>query len=377
MTLANPIALLWGLLAVPIVLLYMRELRQRREPFATNMIWQQVFAEQGTRVAWRRWRHGVSLAVQLTALGLLVLAMAEPQMTPPERLVIIIDNSAAMNFADGEQTRLDQAKQAAKRLVAGVRLCDRVAIMSAGAAAAVRCNLTNEPATINAAIESIPAGESMADVGAMAGVGTAVALARGILKKQSDGRIIVLSSRHLACAAEDVELFRVGKSTRNVAITRLGARRQPAEPDSCQVLVEVTNFSDTPASREVTLSFDGEPLQSMSIDLPAGGAMQHVFQLAAIPSSGVLTGRIDPRDTFLASDDVVSIRLPLADVEAGDLGIRQLPAAANDFRVPKVGKEAASLIVGQSGVPPWVYPAALAVLLLVVQWCLYQRRWVS
>jgi hypothetical protein len=81
MTLANPLALFWGLLAVPIVMLYARRVRLRRQPVATGMIWQQVFADEQARGAWRRWRHAVALAVQLLVLTLLVLAMADPQVS--------------------------------------------------------------------------------------------------------------------------------------------------------------------------------------------------------------------------------------------------------------------------------------------------------
>ena len=79
MTFANPVALLWGLLAVPIVILYRRDVRLRREPVATDMIWEQVFAEEPSRSRWQRWRHAASLAVQLTVLALIVIALADPQ----------------------------------------------------------------------------------------------------------------------------------------------------------------------------------------------------------------------------------------------------------------------------------------------------------
>ena len=95
MTFANPIALLWGLLAVPIVWLYRQKVRVRREPVATEMIWQQVFAEEPGRTRWQRWRHPVSLGVQLTALALIVTALADPQIADdgglvwPPRVVLV------------------------------------------------------------------------------------------------------------------------------------------------------------------------------------------------------------------------------------------------------------------------------------------------
>jgi hypothetical protein len=76
MIFANPAAFCWGLLAIPIVLLYLRKPKPHRESVATGSIWEQVLAEQRARTAWRRWRHGASLAVQLLILALFVLALA-------------------------------------------------------------------------------------------------------------------------------------------------------------------------------------------------------------------------------------------------------------------------------------------------------------
>ena len=80
MAFANPMALAWGLLAIPVVLLYRRDVRRTRVPVAAGMIWQQVLAEEARRGGWQRWRHRVSLAVQLTVLVLLVIALADPQL---------------------------------------------------------------------------------------------------------------------------------------------------------------------------------------------------------------------------------------------------------------------------------------------------------
>jgi hypothetical protein len=76
MSFQNPAAFWWGLLAIPIVLLYLRRPTPRRESVATGSIWQQVLGEQRARTAWRRWRHGASLALQLLILATFVLALA-------------------------------------------------------------------------------------------------------------------------------------------------------------------------------------------------------------------------------------------------------------------------------------------------------------
>lgn len=79
MTFANPAALWALLLAVPIVILYLRRSRWRPLPTATPWLWQEALAVEPFRAFWQPWRGPVSLAVQLTILVLLVLALADPR----------------------------------------------------------------------------------------------------------------------------------------------------------------------------------------------------------------------------------------------------------------------------------------------------------
>jgi len=303
MTFANPLALLWALLAVPIVLLYRRRIPLRREAVATEMIWQQVFAEERARDAWQPWRHSVSLAVQLTILLLLVLAMAEPLIPGPRRTVLVVDNSAGMNATDVAPSRLEQVKQAALRMVEGLRDCDQMAVLTAGDAMAVRSTLSGDQDALREVIEAIPATEGTTHVTA------AVDLARRMLSGRKRDKIVVLSDARFddpdkLAAAEDVELVRIGTSAGNVAVSRLQTRRGIGDPRRCQVLAEVRNFSDGPVACGLEISLDGETVDTVPLDLPADGRWQQVFEMTTA-SSGTLTAKLD-RDDALSADNRAS-----------------------------------------------------------------------
>jgi hypothetical protein len=79
MSFANPPALWAGLLAVPIVALYLRPFRLPQLPISAPQLWQEALAAEPSRLAWRPWRGPVSLVVQLMVLAFLVLALADPQ----------------------------------------------------------------------------------------------------------------------------------------------------------------------------------------------------------------------------------------------------------------------------------------------------------
>jgi hypothetical protein len=54
------------------------------------------------------------------------------------------------------------------------------------------------------------------------------------------------------------------------------------------------------------------------------------------------------------------------------------PDTMIDLRVPRdIGSNASALVLPKPWPPLWIVPAALAAVLLIIEWCLYQRRWTS
>src|SRR5947209_18606916 len=110
MSLANPLALAWGLLLIPIVIFYILKIRLKRVPVSTVLFWRQIFDEKKPRSLWQRLRHLISLAVQLLLLVLLAGALAEPffswEALSAQRVILVLDNSASMNATDVAPTRL-------------------------------------------------------------------------------------------------------------------------------------------------------------------------------------------------------------------------------------------------------------------------------
>src|SRR5207247_7465089 len=117
MSLANPTALFWLLLAIPVVVFYILKIRLKRVPVSTVIFWRQIFDEKKPRSLWQRLRHLVSLLVQLLLLAILVVAVAEPfldrDLAARRRVILVVDNSASMSATDVMPNRLTRAKEEA------------------------------------------------------------------------------------------------------------------------------------------------------------------------------------------------------------------------------------------------------------------------
>src|SRR5947209_18736726 len=128
MNLANPAALLWAALIVPIVIFYILKIRLRRIPVSTVIFWRQIFEEKKPPSLWQRLRHLISLLLQIALVCLLVGALAEPflrsEFAEARRVVLVVDNSASMNATDAAPSRLAKAKELGEKIIAGLRFRD-------------------------------------------------------------------------------------------------------------------------------------------------------------------------------------------------------------------------------------------------------------
>jgi hypothetical protein len=331
MNLANPAALFWVGLAVPIIIFYILKIRLRRVPVSTILFWRQIFEEKQPRSIWQHLRHLLSLLLQLTFLCLLVFALAEPffrwEVLEARRLVLVVDNSASMSATDVTPNRLAKAKEEGQRILAGLRLRDEVAVVAAGTQPQVLCGLTGHQRTLQSVLDGVLASDGPTRVA------DAVALARRLLADQKNGKVIVLTDGCFEGAdklaeAEDVQLVGVGRRTGNVGITRFQVRRSLLDPIGYEILAEVFNYSDEPVECRLEIDLDDRPVEVQPLKLEAGGKWSHVFEKTSA-DGGRLVARLDRPDALPADNEARALLphrefQPVVLVTAGNLFLEKV-----------------------------------------------------
>ena len=139
MSLLAPAALALGLLALPIILLYMLRLRRREQPVSSTWLWRELVRDRAANAPWQRLRRNLLLLLQLLILAALVLALARPALPLPGlgggNAIVLLDASASMQAADGTTgTRFDDARAAVDRLIGGLSGNDRLTLIHVGRA---------------------------------------------------------------------------------------------------------------------------------------------------------------------------------------------------------------------------------------------------
>ncbi len=309
MSLANPLALVLAGLALPIVALYILKIRLRRVPVSTLIFWRQVFDEKKPRSLFQKLRHLVSLLLQLAFLLLLVFAVADPilrwQQAHSRRIVIVLDDSASMAATDVTPSRLEAARARAIALVEGMRQGDEAAVIAASRPRVV-CGPTDHERTLRSAIGSIT------QVDEPGRIADAVDLAQRLLAgSPKKPRIVILSDGAFDQAeplaqTQEVDLALVGARTANVGITQLQARRSMLDPSGYEILVEVTNASDTEAQPRLELELDSDPIDVMTLTLKPGEHAVRTFEKTSV-EGGWLHAHLSPGDLFTGDDDAWAV----------------------------------------------------------------------
>ena len=330
MTLGTPLALLLALIAIPIVIFYILKVRLRRVPVSTNLFWNQIFEEKPPKSLWQNLRYWLSLLAQLLILAFLVLAIADPilswQSKGARRMVLIMDVSASMQATDIAPSRFEAAKQAAQRVLDGVREQDQVAILTAGTRPEVILGMGNHVPSLRRAIDDL------APVDTTASIDSAVALAKQLIGDSTsglspngqvpNGQVIVFTDsaegkdenpENEAKETIAVEYRAFSSKASNVGITQFQTRRSMVDALGYELLVEIHNASDEPIQCRLEIELEQRPVDILPLKLQPNETWSRTLEKTSL-EGGVLKASLTKFENDKAEDRVKNNKLDVDDV---------------------------------------------------------------
>jgi len=312
-----------GTLAVglPIWLHLLKKHKTTPLPFSSLM-----FFERRTQssIKHRRLRYLLLFALRTLLVMLIVLAFAHPYVRQTatasrhqgEIAVLALDNSLSMRAGN----RLQQARQAAKSLVGGLRAGQRAEVLAFGARVQVMSEVTVDHSPLNAAIDSIEPSDTRTSF---------AELARSLRS--------ISQSLHLPLAVHlysdmqqtgwpqnfndlrlnaDVQLQPhpiEAKEIPNFAVENVVAPRRVYEARKSRVLATIAGFGTKKSTRTVSLILNGRVTETKQVAVPENGRAPVEFLSLEVPygrNKGEV--RIDSGDT-LPADDVFYFSVERAD----------------------------------------------------------------
>lgn len=303
MSFLTPVFLLLGLLAAPIIILYMLRLRRREMLVSSTLLWQKLLRDREANAPWQKLRRNLLLLLQLLILAALVLALARPFIPVPSvvsgSVVVLLDGSASMQATDVAPTRFAAAQAEVNRWISDLGAGNQMTLILAGPTPTVLAPATADRSLLRqavAAAQPAPAGTDWA---------AALALAAGAAQGARDARIVIVSDGGLPndlppLPAETVYIP-IGSSAENLAISALATRDTPDGP---QLFASVTNHGTLNQEALFSLSLGETLFDSRRISIPAGQTTNLTWTLPNTLASPITARLSDQSQDNLPLDDV-------------------------------------------------------------------------
>jgi hypothetical protein len=304
MSFLGPIALsTWAYIAAGAAALavsaYIIKMRRRRFEVPFSQLWKRVLEQKDANALWKQLKRLISLVFILVILALVLFAALDPTLGAVDRkarsVVILVDASASMKTMDGDEagkeSRMDVAKERAKRLVDGMGGGDIAMVMKVDGQATPMSRFSNDGPMLDKKIDEISATDTPADLPRALGAAAdalrdrpnplVVIVSDGAFPEQQLGQVTWdPASKNLAAvnlANVDVRYLPVGHRSDNVGIVAFNVRRYIANKAAYEVYIEVQNFGQEPAHRMLSVQNGATPVFTKNIDLAPGQRIREIL----------------------------------------------------------------------------------------------------
>ena len=311
-------------LAGLLVALYFYDRSRRRVLVSTLRFWPRRPAP-AVRQRHKRIQHPLSLLLQLLALLLLILAIADPRpdTSGPAagRRVILLDTSAAMALSGPDGIRLmEEAKALALGYLGAVPVTERVLLIEADGAPTVRVPFTLDRQRLRERILDAEPGWTALDLGA------AFELAAGTLRLALDtdgpqlpdrpgvGEVVYVGSGRFvgppvrSSVLPKVRYLETATPSDTVGLLGLRAAADTAEGGKWDVELVARNYGRIDSRFRIDFLFDDRPLGHRDLAVPAGDEAELRFILRT-ERPGRLVARAAEADEFEGNNEA-AIEIP-------------------------------------------------------------------
>jgi Ca-activated chloride channel family protein len=306
-TLLSAWALAGLLLAVPLILAYLRRPRPPVRDVSSLLPWLEL--REGSSAP--RGRHGrramlpPALLLQLLVLALIVLGLAQPaggRVSVRPTRTYVIDDSPWMQASEGGETRLLGAERLVRGQLRRLASPTTVRLVLAGAVPSLR--FSGSPQAAATAIGQLAPGDGAADLDA------GLRLAAGLPRAASD-RVILLRAPEdpapaVRAAAGTFTQLVVGHPLDDQGLIAGSARCGLPAPAACELFARVRNTGPSTSRDRVEVLLAGQPVSTQTVSVARDSSSPVLFR---VPAATDVEMRLAVHDA-LPSDDTLFVAVP-------------------------------------------------------------------
>jgi len=288
-----------------IVALYFLKHRRRRLVVSSALLWKRVLAKHLENSLFERLRRILSILIAV-AIGLLVaLSIAQPEIEwltgKTTRTVIVMDTSPSMQArrSDG-RTRWQHAVDDANALVSQGSIRNQYRIVDTGGQ--FDSAFTTDRAELRRMIAGLHPVNSPTRFPRMDTAATSNQDAPQIYLI-TDG----VSPLDVPAGVHSISEFQAAS---NIGITAFEVRSVPSSVLAYEAFLEVTNFSKSARSVDITISGAGQQRMNRSVKIEPGKSYSESVNVSKFDGGGVRASLVSDGDAF-SPDDVAYAYLPV------------------------------------------------------------------
>lgn len=281
MYLANTAALA-ALGLIPILLIiHSLKPRPRTEQVSSLYLWREVLKEKKGGLKLQRFISNLPLLLQILAVILGSLALAQPVWTYESRIkgdvILVMDSTASMKTKTGDGSRFDKAKAEALNLVDELPDGSQMMIIEAGAKPLLTARFSPDKTLLKNTIRN------MTPTDAPGEPDKSIYLALSFMDHERQDQVFFITdgaaknTDELLALNDKIKPIFISGGENNVGITRFEFRPQIHYAGSFQVLLEIKNFNRYALVCPVEVTYDGELAIQQNVALAAGEKKLLIF----------------------------------------------------------------------------------------------------
>lgn len=288
----------WGLLAllaVPlIIVLYLLKQRHTDYTISSLYLWQNAVQDLEANAPWQKLRKNILMFLQILAVILLALILAEPFIQTGEdrkgAVMLVMDCSLSMQSADMKPSRFEAAKKDAGEWVEACEPGTSFSIIASGRTPYIVQHLVSDKNKVLQEIRNLQVTDAAADM-----EGT-TELVDSLLRQNPGMQVHWFGDGTNPLPLEQVKYHTYNRDGNNYAITML-TQRKLQNRQGMTALSRIANYSRQDTELDVSLYADGRLFDARRIKVDAGGSESLYWQ--GIPEAvSQLECRIDTEDSL-------------------------------------------------------------------------------
>ena len=266
MRLLSPWFALFGLLAIPIIVLYMLKLQRQKVEVSSTLLWQMVLQDRQANRSWQKLKRNLLMIVQLIILSMLVFALIQPAIPGKTisnaQVIVILDATASMQATDVSPSRFEAAKKDIQTIINDLPGNSEMTLIRASSEPIVLLAHSHDKSEMREAVDAAAVSYGEANWRAV------FALANASISIP-DHRVVLLSDGdfpgdNVSLYTDRFQYIPIGASENNLGIDAFSI--SPAQSGS-ELFIKVRNYSDSTKSALLSIFQGKELLQAKHIEI--------------------------------------------------------------------------------------------------------------